>query len=96
MLIWLVIAEVFRLAYPAARRGRKVAYLTLASFGFLIILLASLVLPGSGHGAESRQIDDDELNRHDVVCTLPRYGSVPLSQLATQRLPRQESRYPVA
>ena len=33
--LWLVAAEVFRLVYPAARRGRKVAYLTLASFVFL-------------------------------------------------------------
>ena len=28
MLSWLIAAEAFRLAYPAARRGRKVAYLT--------------------------------------------------------------------
>lgn len=52
MLGWLVIAEVFRLVYPAARRGRKVAYLTLASFGFLVILIVSLMLPAAGHGGE--------------------------------------------
>jgi hypothetical protein len=51
MLLWLVAAEVFRLVYPAARRGRKVAYLTLASFGFLVIALASLTLLDSVHGA---------------------------------------------
>jgi ABC-type uncharacterized transport system permease subunit len=39
MLVWLLAAEVFRLIYPAARTGRKVAYLTLASFGFLVITL---------------------------------------------------------
>ena len=39
MLVWLVAAELFRLWYPAARTGRKVAYLTLASFGFLVITL---------------------------------------------------------
>lgn len=50
MLAWLVAAEVFRLVYPAAREGRKVAYLTLASFVFLIITLASLTLFESGHG----------------------------------------------
>ena len=43
MMAWLVAAEVFRLVYPAARRGRKVAYLTLASFGFLVITLASFL-----------------------------------------------------
>jgi ABC-type uncharacterized transport system permease subunit len=50
MLLWLIAAEVFRLVYPAARRGRKVAYLTLASFGFLIIALATLTLLDSVHG----------------------------------------------
>lgn len=43
MTAWLVAAEIFRLVYPAARRGRKVAYLTLASFGFLIITLVSFL-----------------------------------------------------
>jgi hypothetical protein len=51
MLLWLVIAEIFRLVYPAARRGRKVAYLTLASFIFLIIALASLTLLDTMHGS---------------------------------------------
>jgi ABC-type uncharacterized transport system permease subunit len=51
MLLWLVAAEVFRLVYPAARRGRKVAYLTLASFVFLVIALASLMLLDTVHGA---------------------------------------------
>ena len=46
--LWLVAAEVFRLVYPAARRGRKVAYLTLASFVFLVIALASLMLLDNG------------------------------------------------
>jgi hypothetical protein len=50
MLLWLVAAEVFRWVYPAARRGRKVAYLTLASFGFLLIALASLMLMDTVHG----------------------------------------------
>ncbi|MEX0613353.1 MAG: cytochrome c biogenesis protein CcsA, partial [Pirellulales bacterium] len=50
MLIWLLAAEVFRLVYPAARRGRKVAYLTLASFVFLVIALASLTLLDNVHG----------------------------------------------
>jgi ABC-type uncharacterized transport system permease subunit len=50
MLLWLIVAEVFRLVYPAARRGRKVAYLTLASFVFLIIALGSLMLLDNVHG----------------------------------------------
>jgi hypothetical protein len=50
MMLWLIAAEVFRLVYPAARRGRKVAYLTLASFGFLVITLASFLWLDNVHG----------------------------------------------
>ena len=50
MLLWLVAAEIFRLVYPAARRGRKVAYLTLASFIFVVITVLSLMFLDSGHG----------------------------------------------
>jgi ABC-type uncharacterized transport system permease subunit len=56
MLLWLMAAEVFRLVYPAARRGRKVAYLTLASFVFLVIALASLMLLDTVHGADSTRM----------------------------------------
>jgi ABC-type uncharacterized transport system permease subunit len=49
MLAWLAVAEVFRLVYPAARQGRKVAYLTLAAFLFLVITVLSLTLVDSGH-----------------------------------------------
>jgi ABC-type uncharacterized transport system permease subunit len=56
MLAWLVGAEIFRLVYPAARRGRKVAYLTLASFVFLVIALASLMLLDNVHGTRRAEI----------------------------------------
>jgi hypothetical protein len=49
MTLWLIVAELFRLVYPAARRGRKVAYLTLASFGFMLIVLTSLLLMDNVH-----------------------------------------------
>jgi ABC-type uncharacterized transport system permease subunit len=57
MLAWLVGAEVFRLVYPAARRGRKVAYLTLASFIFLVIAIASLMLLDNVHGNGRQSVD---------------------------------------
>jgi ABC-type uncharacterized transport system permease subunit len=63
MLLWLVAAEVFRLVYPAARRGRKVAYLTLASFVFLVIALASLMLVDSAHGANPSRTTDRSVPR---------------------------------
>ncbi|MEO0529680.1 MAG: hypothetical protein AAF266_03785 [Planctomycetota bacterium] len=55
MLGWLLLAEAFRWAYPPARTGRKVAYLTVAAFGFLAITLASLALRGPSHGGTARQ-----------------------------------------
>lgn len=54
LLGWLVVAAVFRWAYPPARSGRRVAYLTVAAFGFLAITLASLALRGSSHGGSNQ------------------------------------------
>ncbi len=51
MLLWLVVAEAFRMIYPAARRGRKVAYLTIAAFAFLLLVLASVTWQDSVHQA---------------------------------------------
>ena len=51
MLVWLTVAEVFRLVYPAARQGRKVAYLTMAAFLFLVFVLAVMLLQDSIHTA---------------------------------------------
>ncbi|HEY4233140.1 MAG TPA: hypothetical protein VGM76_06925 [Lacipirellulaceae bacterium] len=53
MMIWLFAAELFRWLYPAARQGRKVAYLTLASFVFLAATVASLTLVDTSHGRAS-------------------------------------------
>jgi ABC-type uncharacterized transport system permease subunit len=50
MLTWLIAAEAFRMAYPAARRGRKVAYLTLAGFVFLVITLIAFMQKDEVHG----------------------------------------------
>ena len=56
MLSWLVAAEAFRLAYPAARRGRKVAYLTLAGFVFLLFTLATFARHDTVHGGGEGQM----------------------------------------
>jgi hypothetical protein len=53
MLVWLLAATVFNAAYKPARHGRKVAYLTIASFGFLAIALATLLFVDSGHGGHA-------------------------------------------
>ncbi len=49
MTIWLVVAEIFRLVYPAARHGQKVAYLTIAAFVFLLLVLGTMTVQDSLH-----------------------------------------------
>jgi len=49
LLLWLVVALLFNWLYKPARRGRKVAYLTMASFGFLAIVLGLVLF--SQHAA---------------------------------------------
>ena len=48
MLAWLVAAALFGGLYKPARHGRKVAYLTVASFGFLLLALGTLLLGRHG------------------------------------------------
>lgn len=51
LFLWLVVSLVFHWIYRPARRGRKVAYLVMASFAFLV---AELVLVFSiGHGSNT-------------------------------------------
>jgi len=61
LLVWLIAATVFEWVYKPAQQGRKVAYLTVASFLFLALVIAILVAGGSQHatpratGAKSRE-----------------------------------------
>ncbi len=49
MFFWLLAAAVLGAVYRPARQGRKVAYLTVASFVFLVIMLAAGLLMDSRH-----------------------------------------------
>ena len=49
MLAWLVAAAIFNLVYKPARQGRKVAYLTVVSFLFLVMALGIFLLVDSAH-----------------------------------------------
>ncbi|TWT89076.1 Cytochrome C assembly protein [Pseudobythopirellula maris] len=51
MLAWMLAAEGLRLAYPSARRGKRVAWLTFASFGFLLLTFVAVTIVGPIHGA---------------------------------------------
>jgi hypothetical protein len=59
MTAWLLVAEAFRMIYPAARQGRKVAYLTMAAFVFLLLVFASVMWGDSFHSqrAEASPIE---------------------------------------
>ena len=53
LLIWLIAALTFNAFYRPARQGRKVAYLTMASFVFLGLVLAIMLLFPSSHGGHT-------------------------------------------
>lgn len=53
-LAWLVCAAIFASVYKPARQGRKVAYLTVASFIFLVISLGVSLLVSTRHGSGDR------------------------------------------
>jgi ABC-type uncharacterized transport system permease subunit len=54
MVAWLLVAALFNALYKPARRGRKVAYLTVASFVFLAIFLAVQLFNQTEHGGKAR------------------------------------------
>ena len=59
MFTWLSVAVIFNVVYRPSRRGRKVAYLTVVSFGFLVLALAVLLLVNTEHGGQKRRAPGD-------------------------------------
>jgi hypothetical protein len=55
LLMWLIAATVFEWLYKPAQQGRKVAYLTVASFLFLALVITVLLAGGSQH-AQPRSV----------------------------------------
>lgn len=51
LLLWLMAATAVEFYYPPARQGRKIVYLTLASFGFLVLALYGVL--SSEHGRQT-------------------------------------------
>jgi len=48
LFVWLLVATGFEFFYKPARQGRKIVYLTLASFGFLVLTMTRVF--SSVHG----------------------------------------------
>jgi ABC-type uncharacterized transport system permease subunit len=65
MLAWLVAAALFNAVYRPSRRGRKVAYLTVVSFVFLVVALCVLLLVNTEHVGQKHRtqavLDQDQL-----------------------------------
>ena len=61
LLAWLLAAMGFNLLYRPARQGRKVAYLVVASFLFLVLELG--IVWWAGHATSSAAADRDSANR---------------------------------
>lgn len=59
LFLWLVAAMVFELVYRPARRGQKVAYLTMANFVFLAFVLALVLFGPSQHARTLEQSQED-------------------------------------
>jgi ABC-type transport system involved in cytochrome c biogenesis permease subunit len=55
LLLWLMMVFVFEVGYKPAQQGRKVAYLTVASFLFLGFVLAIVLWVPSGHASPSTE-----------------------------------------
>ena len=51
LFIWLIATSVFEYVYRPARQGKKIAYLTIASFVFLALVLSFVIL--SDHASEN-------------------------------------------
>ena len=57
MVAWLIAASIFNAVYKPARKGRKVAYLTVVSFVFLAFSLMVLLLVKTEHsGRKSAEV----------------------------------------
>ena len=54
LLVWLLAATMFEWLYKPAQQGRKVAYLTVASFLFLAVVMAMVLGGSSQHGRENK------------------------------------------
>src|SRR5262245_31925057 len=67
---WLLAAAIFSAVYRPARSGRKVAYLTVASFAVLVVSLAIGLFVPSEHGGEKQNAQSRKANVVPVMAGL--------------------------
>jgi hypothetical protein len=71
LLAWLVTATVFEWLYKPAQQGRKVAYLTVASFVFLAVVLTMLLAGTSQHARPAAAINSSKFQAPSSRLALP-------------------------
>jgi ABC-type uncharacterized transport system permease subunit len=92
MFAWLLTAAIFSAVYRPARSGRKVAYLTVASFAFLAASLGVRMLLPTEHNA---QRSDSGAQKSEPAVTTQSPLRSPFCPLpATYRLPPTTFRFP--
>jgi len=67
MLAWLLAAALFNAVYRPARRGRKVAYLTVVSFLFLVVALGVFLFASNQHGGQRDSTRSQEPTARSVA-----------------------------
>ncbi|MEX1223376.1 MAG: cytochrome c biogenesis protein CcsA, partial [Pirellulales bacterium] len=78
---WLMAAWIFSALYRPARQGRKVAYLTFATFGFLVLTLAVVLWAPSDHPASVQVNADCGMRNAELIATLTPHSAFPIPHL---------------
>ena len=93
LLVWLLAATLFEWLYKPAQQGRKIAYLTVASFLFLALVVAMLLGGGSEH-AQPRGAGNSEfrIQTSERVCTSIKHPAFCI--LHSALVPRRTPPYP--
>src|SRR3954452_12617206 len=81
LLVWLLSATIFEWLYKPAQQGRKVAYLTVASFLFLALVMAMLLVGGSQHGRPANTSSLSEVESSRFAIATPRTLNIELGTL---------------
>lgn len=71
LLAWLIVASLFEYFYKPARQGRKVAYLTIASFVFLGLVLGIQIFGSSATHGRPAKDDGNARRRTEFIPFIP-------------------------